>query len=134
MSPSKKPPHTVATGRRKTAVASVYLRNGSGRAIVNGKDLADYFPTEILRRCVIAPLAKLALEKQYDLTMRLRGGGLDGQAVAAQLGISRALVLIDETRKVTLKQEGYLTRDPRRRERKKYGRPGARKSFQFSKR
>lgn len=134
MSLSKKPPHTVATGRRKTAVASVYLRKGTGQSVVNGKNLADYFPTEILRRCVTAPLVKLALEKQYDLTMRLRGGGLDGQAVAAQLGISRALVLIDESRKNALKQEGYLTRDPRRRERKKYGQPGARKSFQFSKR
>lgn len=134
MTPSKKPPHTVATGRRKTAVASVYLRAGSGRAIVNGKDLADYFPIEMHRRCIIAPLIKLGLDKQFDLTMRLRGGGLDGQATAAQLGISRALVLIDESRKIPLKQEGYLTRDPRRRERKKYGQPGARKSFQFSKR
>ncbi len=123
-----------ATGRRKTAVASVYLRPGSGRADVNGKELAEYFPTEMHRRCFLAPLAKFGLEKKFDLIVRLRGGGVNGQAVAAQLGISRALVLDDESRRSPLKQEGYLTRDPRRREREKYGQPGARKNFQFSKR
>lgn len=125
---------TNATGRRKTAVASIFLRAGNGRTDFNGKSLAEYFPTEVHRRRFLAPLTKLGLEKQYDMIVRLRGGGIDGQVIAAQLGLSRALVLENETRRPLLKQEGYLTRDPRRRERKKYGRPGARKSFQFSKR
>lgn len=125
---------TNATGRRKTAVASVFLRPGSGRALINGKQLSEYFPVEIHRKCLLAPLAKFGLEKQFDLIVRLRGGGIDGQSVAAQLGVARALVQDDESRRSVLKHEGYLTRDPRRRERKKYGQPGARKSFQFSKR
>jgi len=124
----------VAAGRRKKAVASVRLRPGSGKVNVNGKKLEEYFVGEIQRRAVMAPLNKLELEGNYDMIVRVKGGGLEGQAEALRLGIARALVKENETRRQDLKGYGYLTRDPRKRERKKYGLAGARKRFQFSKR
>jgi len=125
----------IGTGRRKTAVASVRLRPGKGKIDVNGKTLDVYFPGELRRDTILAPFkaCRLSADK-YDVIIRVNGGGIDGQAIAARLGISRALVGEDETRKSDLKVEGYLTRDSRKRERKKYGRAGARKRFQFSKR
>lgn len=125
----------IGTGRRKTSVASVRLRpNGSGKIDINGRTLDDYFPLEVQRQTVLSPLKKFQLADRYDIVIRLKGGGVQGQMIAARLGISRALVLQDETRKPDLKELGFLTRDPRKRERKKYGLAGARKRFQFSKR
>lgn len=124
----------TGTGRRKRAVAAIRMRPGSGKIEVNGREFGDYFPLELQRHTVLAPLEQMALVGRYDLMIRTRGGGIDGQAVAARLGIARALVTEDETRRTDLKALGFLRRDPRRRERKKYGHKGARKSFQFSKR
>lgn len=125
----------IGIGRRKTAVASVRLRSGSGQILVNGRKFEDYFATELQRSTILSPLktCDLALEK-YDLIVRVKGGGIEGQTVATRLGLARALVIEDGERKHDLKAEGYLTRDSRKRERKKYGRAGARKRFQFSKR
>jgi small subunit ribosomal protein S9 len=125
---------TVATGRRKTAIASVRLRPGSGNIDINGKTLNDYFKTDVQKQTALSPLEKLGTANNYDLIVRAKGGGLDGQSVAMRLGLSRALVGEDEQRRQDFKELGYLTRDPRRRERKKYGQPGARKRGQFSKR
>jgi small subunit ribosomal protein S9 len=124
----------LGTGRRKTAVASVRLRSGSGKIDVNGKDFAVYFPLELQRKTILAPLEKLGTNGQYDIIIRVKGGGIEGQVIAARLGIARALVEQNETVKPQLKEDGFLTRDSRRRERKKYGHAGARKRFQFSKR
>lgn len=124
----------VATGRRKTAVASVRLRPGNGKVDVNERPFEDYFPIEFQRKTILAPLEKLGLNKRYDLLVRVNGGGVEAQATAIRLGISRALVSEDEGVKHALKGEGFLTRDPRKRERKKYGQKGARRRFQFSKR
>ena len=125
----------IGTGRRKTAVSSVRLRPGSGKIDVNGKTLDVYFPGDLQRDIILAPFktCRLSADK-YDIIIRVNGGGVDGQVVATRLGISRALVGEDETRRGDLKTVGYLTRDSRKRERKKYGRAGARKRFQFSKR
>lgn len=125
---------TVATGRRKTAVASARLRDGSGKIEVNGVDFEVYFPLELQRSLILAPLKKVNLESAFDMIVRAKGGGKEGQAVAVRLAISRALVSQDETRRAELKAEKFLTRDPRKRERKKYGLAGARKRFQFVKR
>jgi small subunit ribosomal protein S9 len=124
----------IGTGRRKTAVASVRLRSGSGKVDVNGKDFSVYFPLELQRKTILAPLEKLGVNGQYDLIIRVKGGGIEGQVIAARLGIARALVEQNDQVKPDLKENGYLTRDSRRRERKKYGHAGARKRFQFSKR
>ncbi|MCK4934550.1 MAG: 30S ribosomal protein S9 [Simkaniaceae bacterium] len=126
----------IGTGRRKTSVASVRLRKGKGKTkiTVNGRNFENYFPLEIHRITILSPLAKFNSVDHYDIVMRVKGGGIEGQMIAARLGISRALVSDDETRRQTLKAEGFLTRDPRMRERKKYGQAGARKKFQFSKR
>ncbi len=125
----------IGTGRRKTSVSSVRLRpKGSGQIKVNGRKLEEYFPLEIQRETILSPLNKCDLFGEYDIVIRLKGGGIQGQVIATRLGISRALVKQDETRKQKLKELGYLTRDARKRERKKYGLAGARKSFQFSKR
>lgn len=124
----------VAVGRRKTAVASVRLRKGKGSINVNGKKFDDYFVNQIQRTTIIAPLVELSLEKNYDVIIRTKGGGVESQAVAARLGISRALVEQDTNAREKLKPLGFLKRDPRKKERKKYGRAGARKRFQFSKR
>lgn len=124
----------VATGRRKTAVASVRLRKGHGKVEVNGKDIKDYFPLDIQVQTVLAPLEIVKKQNQYDMLIRTKGGGIEAQAKAARLGLARALVEESEDRKVDLKSVGFLTRDSRKKERKKYGRPKARKRFQFSKR
>jgi len=124
----------VATGRRKTAVASVRLRRGTGKVEVNGKAIEDYFVQQVQRQTVLSPLEKLNKQSQYDMIIRTKGGGVEAQSEAARLGVARALVIENEEYKQELKNEGYLTRDPRMKERKKYGQPGARKRFQFSKR
>ncbi len=126
---------TVATGRRKTAVASVRLRNGgSGQVDINGRKFEEYFPLEMQRRTVLAPFENLAGNNRYDMVIRVKGGGIEAQAVAIRLGLARALVENDENLRHDFKTHGYLTRDSRKKERKKYGRAGARKRFQFSKR
>ncbi|WP_039358815.1 30S ribosomal protein S9 [Candidatus Protochlamydia amoebophila] len=125
---------TVATGRRKTAVASVRLRSGNGKIDINGRSLEEYFPLEIQRRTVFAPLENLGGNNRYDMVIRVKGGGVEAQAVAIRLGLARALVENDENLRHEFKSHGYLTRDSRKKERKKYGRAGARKRFQFSKR
>ena len=125
---------SIGTGRRKRAVASVRLRKGTGACKVNGKPIEEYFPLEEHRQVVFSPLVLLDLKGSYDIVVRAKGGGPQGQMIATRLGISRALLSEDEERKSVLKTAGYLTRDPRKRERKKYGRAGARKKFQFSKR
>ena len=125
---------TLATGRRKTAVASIRLRSGSGNVDINGRKLEEYFPLEIQRKTVFDPFDKLGGHHRYDLVIRVRGGGVEAQAVAIRLGLARALVENDENLRHDFKTQGYLTRDSRKKERKKYGRAGARKRFQFSKR
>lgn len=124
----------IATGRRKTAVASVRLRPGSGKIEVNERAFEEYFPLDIQRESLLAPFEKSGGYKHYDLLIRVKGGGIEGQVIACRLGISRALVSKDEKLRQPLKNEGFLTRDSRMKERKKYGRAGARKRFQFSKR
>ncbi len=131
---TKQTKEIIGVGRRKTAVASVWLRKGNGKILVNHKEMETYFSTEEQRNTLLAPLVMCDLEAKYDLLIRVTGGGLEAQAVAARLGLSRALVEEDEDRRSILKAEGFLTRDPRKKERKKYGQPGARKRFQFSKR
>ncbi|MBN4066504.1 30S ribosomal protein S9 [Simkania negevensis] len=131
----KKIEESVATGRRKTAVASVRLRRGgNGKVDINHKSLEDYFPLPFQRDVATSPIVKVRPDGQYDLLIRVKGGGLQAQAEAVRLGVARALVIEDEVLRSELKKLGYLTRDPRKKERKKYGRAGARKSFQFSKR
>jgi small subunit ribosomal protein S9 len=121
-------------GRRKAAVARVYLSDGKGKITVNGRDYKEYFGAETLQYVVTQPLLLLNVAEKYDIVVNLEGGGVKGQAEALRLGITRALVSIDEESKKTLKANGFLTRDPREVERKKPGRPKARKRFQFSKR
>ena len=125
---------TVDVGRRKTAVASVRLRPGTGKVKVNGREFSDYFKVPHQRTVATAPLIKLSYETKYDIIIREKGGGLEAQSEAIRLGIARALVREDEELRKVLKDVGYLTGDSREKERKKYGRAGARKSFQFSKR
>lgn len=124
----------VATGRRKTAVSSVRVRPGSGKIDVNGRPFEQYFPLEIQRKAILAPFEKLGGHTRFDIIIRVKGGGVEGQVIATRLGLSRAIVAEDETLHHDLKTRGFLTRDSRRRERKKYGLAGARKGFQFSKR
>jgi small subunit ribosomal protein S9 len=123
-----------AIGRRKAAVARVYLMDGKGKITVNGKDYNDYFGSDILKYVVTQPLNELDATDRYDIVVNLEGGGIRGQAEAVRLGISRALVSLDGENKKQLKEKGFLTRDSRVVERKKPGRPKARKRFQFSKR
>ena len=122
------------TGKRKTSVARVILRPGDGATWVNGKSIEEYFPRTIWRSIATSPLKIAGVEGQYDLRVRVHGGGPSGQAGAVRHGIARALLEVDTTFRASLKAAGLLTRDPRMRERKKYGQPGARKRFQFSKR
>lgn len=125
----------VATGRRKTAVASVRLRHGTGKVDINGKErLEDYFAGSFQVQNATASLVKAGLAGRFDMIIRVKGGGLEAQAEAMRLGVARALVELNPELKPLLKEDGLLTRDSRRRERKKYGQPGARKRFQFSKR
>lgn len=123
-----------ATGRRKTATARVYLKEGSGRFIINRRDFDDYFPREIQRMVVVQPLQVANLSGRFDVLVNVAGGGLMGQAGAILHGISRALLTYDPELRDTLKRQGFLTRDARKKERKKYGLRGARARFQFSKR
>ena len=130
----KKIEETIGIGRRKRAIAAVRLRRGTGTIDINKKKIEEYFKSKLQINTVLSPLVKLKLDKNYDIIIRTRGGGIAGQMIAARLGIARALVKEDAERRGILKSEGYLTRDPRKRERKKYGLAGARKRFQFSKR
>ena len=123
-----------AIGRRKAAVARVYVTPGKGTITINKRDLAVYFPSSILQFVVKQPLVKLGVAENYDIKVNLNGGGYKGQAEALRLAIARALVKINPEDKPALKSEGFMTRDPREVERKKPGRPKARKRFQFSKR
>lgn len=129
-----KPTGIYATGRRKTSVARVWLFPGTGEITVNGKDLLDYFGRRTLDMIIRQPFLVTNTEGQYDVRATVRGGGLTGQAGAMLLGIARALVKVNEEFRRGLREKGFLTRDPRMKERKKYGQPGARKRFQFSKR
>ena len=123
-----------AIGRRKAAVARVYVAAGSGKITINKRDIAAYFPSSILQYIVRQPLATLDVAEKYDIKINLKGGGFKGQSEAARLAIARALVKTNEEDKPALRAEGFLTRDSRVVERKKPGRPKARKRFQFSKR
>lgn len=123
-----------ATGRRKKAVARVHLVEGSGKRTINSRPMDQYFGRDTLNMIVEQPLELTGLNDRYDVVAKVKGGGITGQAGAVRLGISRALLLVDENLRKTLKKNGFLTRDSRMVERKKYGRPGARKRFQFSKR
>jgi small subunit ribosomal protein S9 len=122
------------TGRRKTSVARVWVRPGSGRIVVNRRAFEDYFPRETLRMIIAQPLEVTSTVGQLDIVVTVVGGGPTGQAGAVRHGISRALARLDEKLRQPLKKAGLLTRDPRMRERKKYGQPGARQKFQYSKR
>ena len=124
----------IATGRRKTSVARIRMAAGNGKIDVNGKTFEEYFPTIPLQNTVLAPLQSVKLINSYDLSINASGGGPTGQAGAARLAIARALLQVDANLRGTLKAEGLLSRDPRMKERKKAGQPGARKRFQFSKR
>ena len=123
-----------ALGRRKAAVARVYVKEGAGQIVINDRPLDVYFASPILQYIVKQPLAKLGVEEKYDIKVNLDGGGFKGQAEALRLAISRALVKINPEDKSVLKAEGFMTRDAREVERKKPGQPKARKHFQFSKR
>ena len=124
----------LGTGRRKTAVARVRLAMGSGKIVINGRPFENYFPTDTLRTVPVTPLTVTEGAAKYDIRINVSGGGPNGQAGAVRHGIARALLKVDVALRPTLKTAGLLTRDPRRREREKYGQPGARKRFQYSKR
>lgn len=124
----------IGTGRRKSSVARVYMTPGTGKIIVNDKTLEDYLPEEILRMVVKSPLVETGTEGQYDININVYGGGLTGQAGAMRHGIARALLEVGEDFRPALKKAGFLTRDPRAKERKKYGLRGARRRPQYSKR
>ncbi|GAB1360575.1 30S ribosomal protein S9 [Porphyromonadaceae bacterium] len=123
-----------ALGRRKAAIARVFVSEGTGVITINKRSLDSYFPSSILQYVVKQPLSKLAVAEKYDIQVNLTGGGFKGQAEALRLAIARALVKINPEDKSALRKEGFMTRDPRAVERKKPGRPKARKRFQFSKR
>ena len=121
-------------GRRKTSVARIYMQPGKGKISVNNKDMKDYFPVDIMQIIVKQPLTVVDVDGKYDIKVNVDGGGVKGQAEAVRLAIARALCEVDEEFRPPLKKEGFLTRDSRMVERKKYGRRKARKKFQFSKR
>jgi len=129
-----KTPEYLGTGRRKTAVARVRLATGTGKITVNGRAFENYFPLDTLRGVVSHPLTVTGTTDKLDVKVNVSGGGPNGQAGAVRHGISRALLKFDANLRPALKAEGFLTRDSRMRERKKYGQPGARKRYQFSKR
>ena len=131
---AKKLVQYYGTGRRKASVARVYLRPGSGHFIVNHRDLNDYFPRKVLVQDLLRPLVALEQSDTYDILVNVSGGGMTGQAGAIRLGLARALTEANPAFRSPLKRAGFLTRDARRVERKKYGQPGARRRFQFSKR
>jgi small subunit ribosomal protein S9 len=124
----------LGTGRRKTAIARVRIASGTGKITVNGRAFETYFPVETQRGTVTQPLTVTGTADKFDVRVNVTGGGPNGQAGAVRHGIARALLLADASFRAPLKAEGFLTRDPRMRELKKYGQPGARKRFQFSKR
>ncbi len=124
----------LGTGRRKTAIARVRLASGNGKILVNGRSFENYFPLKTLRSTAAQALAVTGLAEKYDVRVNVTGGGPNGQAGAVRHGIARALIRADAALRGALKAEGLLTRDSRMKERKKYGQPGARKRFQYSKR
>jgi len=124
----------LGTGRRKTAVARVRMASGSGKITINGRPMESYFVVDAQRLLVVQPLTSTDTTAKFDVRVSVSGGGPNGQAGAVRHGIARALLRADVNLRPTLKAAGFLTRDPRMRERKKYGQPGARKRFQFSKR
>jgi small subunit ribosomal protein S9 len=124
----------LGTGRRKTAVARVRLASGTGKIVINGRAFENYFPVESLRMVVSQPFVVTGTADKFDAQITVSGGGPNGQAGAVRHGVARALLTVDPNHRSALKAEGYLTRDSRMRERKKYGQPGARKRFQYSKR
>jgi len=123
-----------ATGKRKTSIARVWMKEGSGVFVVNKRTFDDYFTLDILKRLILQPLDVTDKRDKFDFYINVNGGGISGQAGAIRHGISKALVGYDEELKSVLKKAGFLTRDARVKERKKYGQPGARKRFQYSKR
>ena len=127
-------PLAYGTGKRKCSIARVYLRSGSGQILVNRRPFEEYFPRDTYQGWVTQPLLATEQAKNFDVDARVKGGGLSGQAAAVRLGIARALSESDARLRPELKRRGFLTRDARRKERKKYGQPGARKRFQYSKR
>jgi small subunit ribosomal protein S9 len=124
----------MATGRRKTSVARVILRPGEGKVLINHRKFESYFPSEALQVEIREPLVVTEMAGKFDILVNAHGGGIHGQAGAARLGIARALITFNPELRIRLRQAGFLTRDPRAKERKKYGQKGARKRFQFSKR
>jgi small subunit ribosomal protein S9 len=132
--PENKAPKHLGTGRRKTAIARVRLVSGSGKISINGRPFENYFAMEALRMTASQPLTVTGTADKYDAHITVTGGGPNGQAGAVRHGIARALLTIDANLRPVLKSEGLLTRDSREKERKKYGQPGARKRFQYSKR
>ena len=124
----------LGTGRRKTSVARVYIRDGNGKILINDKELSVYFPQGEHAQMVRQPLMVTSNENKFDILINVYGGGCNGQASACRHGLARALCQVDQSNHASLRANGYLTRDPRMVERKKYGRPGARRRFQFSKR
>ena len=127
-------PYYYGTGRRKNSVARVRLFNGTGKITINDRDIDEYFGLETLKLVVRQPLALTGLENKFDIVVRVSGGGVSGQAGAIRHGLSRALLVYDENLRPELKKAGFLTRDPRMKERKKYGLKAARRAPQFSKR
>ena len=123
-----------ATGRRKESVARIWLEDGGNEIVVNGRTLEEYFPRETLRMIIHQPLEAVKLLDRFKIRVEVDGGGSSGQAEAVRLGISRALVEFDQTLRSILRKSGFLTRDPRQKERKKYGHKKARRSFQYTKR
>lgn len=134
MAAASKEPVYYATGRRKTSAARVFLKNGTGKVTVNGKPLEQYMPTPTARTCVTTPFLITDTKNQYDARITVTGGGVTGQSEAIRHGVARALVALNPALRGTLKKAGFLTRDSRMVERKKYGKHGARRSTQFSKR
>jgi small subunit ribosomal protein S9 len=132
--PEIKVPQYLGTGRRKSAVARVRLISGSGKLLINGRAFENYFPTESLRVVATQALTATGTTEKYDALITVSGGGPTGQAGAVRHGLARALLTVDANLRPALKAEGLLTRDPRMKERKKYGQPGARRRFQYSKR
>ena len=124
----------VSLGKRKTAIARVRMKPGTGQVVVNGRPMTEYFPREVLHMRIQTPFEVVGAEARWDVSARITGGGVSGQADALRHGISRALEKADETLRAPLKSKGLLTRDARKKERKKYGQKGARARFQFSKR
>jgi len=125
---------TYATGKRKTAIARVWLKQGSGNIVVNGRPVDEYFERETSRMVLRQALELIEAQDQFDITATCHGGGKSAQAEAMRHGISRALITLDPEKRSVVKRAGFLTRDARKKERKKYGQPGARKRFQYSKR